>query len=67
VPAETKITDEEFPAAAFRDIGYQAVYAARNLQRRHAESNIGRKIITSLPNADGVRSAFAATIGGVRG
>lgn len=66
---ETKITDEEFPAAAFRDIGYQVVYAGQKtyngvatLSRTPAEN-----IITSLPNADGAQKRLlAATVDGVR-
>jgi exodeoxyribonuclease-3 len=66
---ETKITDEDFPVAAFHDIGYQAVYAGQKtyngvatLSRTSAE-----KIITSLPNADGVQKRLlASTIDGVR-
>ncbi|MBI3778201.1 MAG: exodeoxyribonuclease III [Gammaproteobacteria bacterium] len=66
---ETKITDEEFPVAAFRDAGYQAVYAGQKtyngvatLSRRTAE-----KIVTSLPGADGAQKRLlAATIGKVR-
>ena len=66
---ETKTTDEEFPAAAFHDIGYQAVYAGQKtyngvatLSRTSAE-----KIITSLPNAVGEQKRLlAATIDDVR-
>ncbi len=66
---ETKITDGEFPVAAFRDAGYQAVYAGQKtyngvatLSRHPAE-----KIVVSLPGADGAQKRLlAATIGKLR-
>ena len=66
---ETKITDEEFPAAAFRDIGYQAVYAGQKTYNGIAtlSRTAAGKIIASLPKADGVQKRLlAATIDGVR-
>ncbi len=66
---ETKITDEEFPAAAFRDIGYQTVYAGQKtyngvatLSRAPADD-----VIASLPNVVGdQKRLLAATVGAVR-
>jgi exodeoxyribonuclease III len=66
---ETKITDEEFPAAAFRDAGYHAVYAGQKtyngvatLSRVSAED-----IVTSLPGADDIQKRFlVATFDDVR-
>ncbi len=66
---ETKITDGEFPAAAFRDAGYQAVYAGQKtyngvatLSRAPADD-----IVSSLPGANGDQKRLLATVvGGVR-
>jgi exodeoxyribonuclease-3 len=66
---ETKTTDEDFPAAAFHEIGYQVAYTGQKtyngvatLSRTPAE-----KIVTALPDADAAQKRFlAATIDGVR-
>jgi exodeoxyribonuclease-3 len=66
---ETKITDEEFPVAAFRESGYRVVYTGQKAYNGVATlSRIpAEKIITSLPSADGVQKRLiAATIDGVR-
>ena len=66
---ETKITDEEFPAAAFRDAGYQAVYAGQKTYNGVATLSLvpADEIMVSLPGADGVQKRFlSALIGGVR-
>jgi len=66
---EIKIADEDFPVAAFRDAGYQAVYAGQKtyngvatLSRAPADG-----IVSSLPGADGDQKRLLATVvGGVR-
>lgn len=66
---ETKITDDEFPVAAFRDCGYQAVYAGQKTYNGVATLSrlSAQNIVTSLPDADGVQKRLlVATIGGVR-
>jgi exodeoxyribonuclease-3 len=66
---ETKITDEEFPASAFRDAGYHAVYAGQKTYNgvatlsRTAPANI----LASLPGVDGAQKRLlAASVGNVR-
>lgn len=66
---ETKITDGEFPAMAFRDAGYQAVYIGQKtyngvatLSRAPADD-----VVTTLAGADGDQKRLLATVvGGVR-
>ena len=66
---ETKITDEEFPAAAFHDAGYHAVYTGQKTYNGVATlSRVpAADIVTSLPGTDGAQKRLlAATINGVR-
>lgn len=66
---ETKVTDGEFPEAAFRDTGYRAVFAGQKtyngvaiISRAPAET-----VIPDLPGVDSAHKRFlAATLGGVR-
>ena len=66
---ETKITDDEFPAAALRDAGYRAVYAGQKayngvatLSRAPADD-----VTSSLPGAAGdQKRLLAVTVDGVR-
>ena len=66
---ETKITDEEFPAAAFLEAGYHAAYSGQKtyngvatLSRQPPE-----QIVSSMPGTDGVQKRLlAATVGNVR-
>jgi len=66
---ETKITDEDFPVAALRDVGYHAVYAGQKtyngvatLTRVEASDTV-----SSLPGAKGdQKRLLAATVGNVR-
>ena len=75
---ETKVTDEDFPAEAFRGAGYHAVFAGQKtyngiatLSRTPADA-----MVASLPGADGAppspgaqtpqKRLLAATIAGVR-
>jgi exodeoxyribonuclease-3 len=66
---ETKITDEEFPAAEFSDAGYLSIYAGQKTY--NGVATISRKpageIVASLSGADTAQKRFlAASIGGVR-
>ncbi|MEX2164485.1 MAG: exodeoxyribonuclease III [Sulfuricaulis sp.] len=66
---ETKITDEEFPAAAFRDAGYLSIYAGQKTY--NGVATICRKpaeeIVASLSGAGTAQKRFlAASIDGVR-
>ncbi|MHB8744373.1 MAG: exodeoxyribonuclease III [Sulfuricaulis sp.] len=66
---ETKITDEDFPAVAFQEAGYQSVYAGQKTYNGVATLSRmpANDIVTALPGADGVQKRFlAATIDGVR-
>lgn len=66
---ETKITDEEFPAAAFRDAGYHAVYAGQKTYNGVAtlSRTAPEKILASLPGVDGAQKRLlAASVGNVR-
>ena len=66
---ETKITDEEFPAAAFRDAGYHAVCAGQKTYNGVATLSraVPEKIVVSLPGVDGAQKRLlAASIGDVR-
>lgn len=66
---ETKITDEEFPAAAFHDAGYHAAYAGQKTYNGVATLSRApaQEIVMALPGADGVQKRLlAATVGGVR-
>ncbi|MHB8535037.1 MAG: exodeoxyribonuclease III [Sulfuricaulis sp.] len=66
---ETKITDEDFPVAAFRDAGYHAVYTGQKTY--NGVATISRipavDVVTSLPGADGSQKRLlAASVDGVR-
>jgi exodeoxyribonuclease-3 len=66
---ETKITDEEFPAAAFHDAGYHAVYTGQKTYNGVATlSRVpAADVVTSLAGADGTQKRLlAATVNGVR-
>ena len=66
---ETKITDEEFPATAFRDAGYQAIYTGQKAYNGVAtiSRTPAEEVILSLPGTDGVQKRIlAVTVGGVR-
>ena len=66
---ETKITDEEFPAASFREAGYCAVYAGQKTYNGVATLSRAapEKIVASLPGVDGAQKRLlAASIGDVR-
>jgi exodeoxyribonuclease III len=66
---ETKITDEEFPAAAFHDAGYHAVYAGQKTYNGVATLSRApaADVVASLPGADGEQKRLlAATVEGVR-
>jgi len=66
---ETKITDEEFPAAAFRDAGYHAVYAGQKTYNGVATLSRAEpeKIVAALPGVDGAQKRMlAASVGNVR-
>ena len=66
---ETKITDGEFPVEAFRDAGYQAVYAGQKTYNGVAtlsRAPVGN-VINALPGADGDQKRLLATVvNGVR-
>ena len=66
---ETKTTDDNFPAAAFAEAGWQVVFSGQKtyngvaLASRHAADDV----LTDLPDlADPQRRILAATIDGVR-
>ena len=66
---ETKITDEEFPAAAFHEAGYRAVYAGQKTYNGVATLSRApaADIVTALPGADGAQKRLlAATVDDVR-
>ncbi len=66
---ETKITDADFPAAAFHEAGYQTVYSGQKTYNGVAtlSRTPAQQIVTVLPDADSAQKRFmAATIGGVR-
>lgn len=66
---ETKITDEEFPVAAFHDAGYHAVFTGQKTYNGVATlSRVpATDVVTSLPGADGAQKRLlAATVNGVR-
>jgi exodeoxyribonuclease-3 len=66
---ETKITDEEFPTAAFRDAGYHAVYAGQKTYNGVATLSRApaADVVSSLPGADGAQKRLlAATVRDVR-
>lgn len=66
---ETKITDEEFPAAEFRDAGYLSIYAGQKTYNGVAtiSRNPAGEIVASLSGADTAQKRFlAASIDGVR-
>lgn len=66
---ETKITDEEFPVAAFRGAGYHAVYAGQKTYNGVATlSRIpGVDAVARLPGADGdQKRLLASSVAGVR-
>ncbi|MBI5783024.1 MAG: exodeoxyribonuclease III [Gammaproteobacteria bacterium] len=66
---ETKITDGEFPAAAFREMAYQAVYAGQKTYNGVATLSRAPTddVITSLPGVDGdQKRLLATTVGDVR-
>ncbi len=66
---ETKVTDEDFPAADFEQAGYAAVFSGQKsyngvatLSRKPA-----RDVVRALPRADGTQKRLlAATVNGVR-
>lgn len=61
---ETKITDGEFPVAAFRDIGYQAVYTGQKTYNGVATLSRApaADVINVLPGADGDQKRLLATV-----
>jgi len=66
---ETKITDEEFPVAVFRDAGYHAAYAGQKTYNGVAilsRSEPG-KMVASLLGVDGAQKRLlAASVGNMR-
>jgi len=66
---ETKITDKDFPAKAFREAGYHAVHAGQKTYNGVAIlSRIpGKDSVTRLPGAEGdQKRLLAANVGDVR-
>ena len=66
---ETKITDEEFPAAAFRAADYHAAFAGQKTYNGVAtlSRTPAGEIVTTLPGAAGIQKRLlAATINDVR-
>ena len=66
---ETKITDENFPAAAFRDAGYLAAFAGQKTYNGVATLSrvAASDCVSSLPGAPGdQKRLLAATVGDVR-
>jgi exodeoxyribonuclease-3 len=66
---ETKITDADFPVAAFRDIGYQAVYTGQKTYNGVATLSRAPAVdvVSALPGAAGdQKRLLAATVNGVR-
>ncbi len=66
---ETKITDEEFPAAAFQDAGYHAAYAGQKTYNGVATLSRAptAKTVTALPGAtDAQKRLLAVTVADVR-
>lgn len=60
---ETKITDEEFPAMAFRDAGYHAVHAGQKTYNGVATLSriTGMDTVARLPGAEGDQKRLLAT------
>jgi exodeoxyribonuclease-3 len=66
---ETKVPDEEFPAAEFQRRGYRALYAGQPGYNGVAilSRSPGREVLTALPGKDdGQRRFLAASLDGLR-
>lgn len=61
---ETKITDGEFPAEAFRDAGYQAVYTGQKIYNGVATLSRAPAddVVAMLPGTDGDQKRLLATV-----